>query len=55
MLIMANQPFSKAAPKDAYYKCIAAKKAVPFWKAHTKKTGDKYSDDFKDLFFRMCA
>ena len=55
MLVMANQPFGKAIPKDPYYKCVAVKKSEPFWKAHTKKTGDHYSDDFKDLFFNMCA
>jgi len=55
MLIMATQPFSKAGPRDPYYKCIALHKPDPFWKAHTKTKGDTFTADFKDLFFRMCA
>ena len=55
MMVLANQPFTKAAPRDAYYKCIALNKADIFWKSHTKKTGDIYSADFKDLIFRILA
>ena len=51
-----NPPFEKASPNDPYYKLIKDKNFALFWKAHSRRRpAGFFSDEFKDIFSRMCA
>jgi len=47
-------PFSKADPRDPYYKLIANNKHDTFWNAHARfKPQGFFSSEFKDLISQM--
>jgi hypothetical protein len=46
----ATPPFTKADPRDPYYKLIANNKHESFWTAHARfKPKDFFKPEFKDL------
>jgi len=49
ILYSGTPPFSKADPKDPYYKLLCTNRHDTFWAAHTKHKPSKefYSADFK--------
>lgn len=56
IMYAGSPPFEKATPNDPYYSLIVGKKFATFWKAHSRrKSPDFFSENFKDLFVRMCA
>ena len=56
IMYAGNPPFEKASPNDPYYKLIKDKNFALFWKAHSRRRpAGFFSDEFKDIFSRMCA
>jgi len=56
-LFAGTPPFSKADPKDPYYKLLCTNKHETFWAAHTKHKPSKefFSKDFRTLMNSMFA
>lgn len=57
IMYSGTPPFTKADPKEPYYKLLCTNKADTFWNAHAKHKPSKdfYSDSFKDLMTSMLA
>ena len=58
IMVAGTPPFSKADPKDPYYKLIVNKTYDTFWKAHSrgKPNGEAFfSPEFKDLIVHLLA
>ena len=57
IMYSGTPPFTKADPKEPYYKLLCTNKADTFWNAHAKHKPNKdfYSESFKDLMTSMLA
>jgi serine/threonine protein kinase len=57
IMYAGTPPFTKADPKDPYFKLICNNKNDTFWAAHTryKPSKDFFNAEFKDLLNKMIA
>jgi len=56
IIFTGGPPFSKADPKDPYYKLMCTNKHETFWAAHSRgKPKDFFSSDFKSFINSMLA
>ena len=53
-MITSHLPFTKAHPKDSFYKLIGGGRVDKYWEIMTKDEPKEFlSDKFKDLFIKM--
>lgn len=53
-MFTGTPPFTKASPKDPYYKLIMNGKEDTFWAAHARyKPKGFYTNEFKDFINKM--